>query len=94
MTDRHGKHKIMSLASSIAQADNGAMTITLNPLTNAAHTAADRRQNCRSQAATPTRTLRRRLGRYVRNAVRDRQPMVTVSEQVLSDIHNVHSIHR
>jgi hypothetical protein len=94
MTNRHGNHKIMSLVSSIAEADNGAMTITLIPPTNAAHAVANRRQDSHSQAATPNRTLRRRLGRYVRNAVRDRQPMVTVSEQVLSDIHNVHSIHR
>jgi len=94
MTNRHGKNKIMSLVSSIAQADNGAMTVTLNPPTNAAHTVAHRRQDCRSQAATPIPTIHRRLGRYVLNVVRNRQPMVTVSEQVLSDIHNVHSIHR
>jgi hypothetical protein len=93
MTDRHGNNKIMSLVSSIAHADNGAMTITLNPPTNAAHRVADRRQDCHSQAATPIPTMRR-LVRYVRDVVRNRHPMVTVSEQVLSDIHNVHSIHR
>ena len=70
------------------------MTITLNPPTNTAHTVGNRRQNYRSQAATLIPTIHRRLGRYVRNVVRNRQPMVTVSEQVLSEIHNVHSIHR
>ena len=70
------------------------MTITLNPPANPAPTATDRRKDCGSPAATPIRTFRRRLARYVRNATRDRQPMVTLSEQVLSDIHNVHSIHR
>ena len=70
------------------------MTITINPPTHAAHTASSRRQDCGGRAATANPTLRRRLARYVRNVVRDRQPLVTVSEQVLSDIHNVHSIHR
>ena len=84
----------MSLVSSNVRADNGAMTIALNPPTNTAHTVADRRRDYRSQAATPIPTIHRRLGRYIRNVVRNRQPMVTLSEQVLSDIHNVHSIHR
>ena len=69
------------------------MTITFNPPANAAHTA-DRRNECGSPAATPTPTLRRRLAGHVRDAMRDHQPMVTLSEQALSDIHNVHSVHR
>jgi hypothetical protein len=70
------------------------MTIIFDPPTRAAHTATHRRQDCPERAATAIPTLRGRLARYLRNVVRDRQPLVTVSEQVLSDIHNVHSIHR
>ena len=70
------------------------MTIISLPPGNPAHTTIDRRTDYSSPAATPVRTLRRRLAESVRNAVRDRQPMVTLSEQVLSDIHNVHSVHR
>ena len=70
------------------------MTIICIPPTNPAETTIERRNDCGPPAPTPVRTLRRRLATRVRRAVRDRQPMVTLSEQVLSDIHNVHSLHR
>ena len=84
----------MSLASWHLPADNGGMTITFNPPANAAHTVTDRRNDYGSPPATATSTLRRRLARRVRNAIRDHQPMITLSEQALSDIRNVHSVHR
>ena len=93
MTDRHVNHKIMSLASWPIRADNALMTITAIPRANPTDFLTDRRDDSDSPAA-PIRTLRRRLATWVRDVLRDRQPMATVSEQVLSDIHNVHSVHR
>jgi len=93
MTDRHVNHKIMSLASWLIRADNALMTITAIPRANPTDLPTDRRDDSDSPAA-PIRTLRRRLATWVRDVLRDRQPMATVSEQVLSDIHNVHSVHR
>jgi hypothetical protein len=93
MTGRHENHKFMSLASSSSRADNELMTIIGIPSANPAPAIADRRDGRRWSKA-PIRTLARRLAPWIRTAVRDRQPMVTLSEQVLSDIHNVHSVHR
>jgi len=93
MTDRHVNHKIMSLASWPIVTDNGLMTITAIPHANPADFLTNRRDDSDSPAA-PIRTFRRRLAIWVRDVLRDRQPMATVSEQVLSDIHNVHSVHR
>jgi len=70
------------------------MTVICEPPANPAHPTIDRRRDYGPPAPTPVRTLCRRIATYVRNAARDRQPMVTLSEQVLSDIHNVHSVHR
>jgi hypothetical protein len=70
------------------------MTVIDDPPANPTHPTSDRRKDRGSPAATPTRTLRRRVATYVRNVARDRQPIVTLSEQVLSGIHNVHSVHR
>jgi len=70
------------------------MTIIAIPPANPTHALADHRDDCDSPTVPPIRTLRRRLATWVRDVLRDRQPMATLSEQVLSDIHNVHSVHR
>jgi hypothetical protein len=70
------------------------MTIIAIPPANPTHALTDRRDDRGSPAMPPIRTLRRRLATRVRDALRDRQPMATLSEQVLSDIHHVHSVHR
>lgn len=93
MTDRHVNHKIMSLVSWSIRADNALMTITAIPSAHRTHALTHHRDDADSPAA-PIRTLRRRLATWVRDVLRDRQPMATLSEQVLSDIHNVHSVHR
>jgi len=69
------------------------MTITTIPCPPA-HAVADRRLTSRSAAVTPIRTLRRRLATRLGDARHDRQPMVTLSEQAIANIHNVHSVHR
>lgn len=71
-----------------------SMTIIAIPPANPTHALTDRRDGCDPRAVPPIRTLRRRLATWVRDVLRDRQPMPTLSEQVLSDIHNVHSVHR
>jgi hypothetical protein len=93
MTGGHENHKIMSLASSPSRADNDLMTIIGIPPANPAHAIAVRRDGRRWPKA-PIRTLPRRLATWIGTAVRDRQPMVTLSEQALADIHNVHSVSR
>ena len=70
------------------------MTLIAIPHANPTHALTGRRDDCDSPAVWPIRTLRRRLATWVRDVLRDRQPMSTLSEQVLSDIHNVHSVHR
>lgn len=70
------------------------MTIVAIAPTNPPHTAIDGRKDCGSPTTTPIRMLRRRLATYIRDAVHDRQPVVTLSERVLSDIDHVHSLHR
>jgi hypothetical protein len=70
------------------------MTIIGIPPANPPLTTIDRRTDRPTPTTTPIRTMRHRLAKYVRNAVRDRQPVVTLSERVLTDIHHVHSLHR
>jgi hypothetical protein len=70
------------------------MTIVDIPSANPARTPIDRRTDCASSPTALVRAWRRQLATYVRNAARDRQPVVTLSERVLSEIHHVHSVHR
>ena len=94
MTIRHGKHKIMSLASSAVEADDGCMTLIEIPPANRAHTIVDRRVERRSAGATPVQTWSRRMASAVGGALRDRRPMTTLSETVLADFHGVRSVQR
>ena len=69
------------------------MTITAISPVNPTHALTDRRDDFEAPAA-PIRTVRRRLATWIGDVLRDRQPLATLSEQVLSDIHNVHSVNR
>ena len=84
----------MSLASWSFLADNALMTLVDIRPAHPTHALTDRRDDCESPAVPPTRMWRRRLAAWVGDVRRDRQPMATLSEQVLSDIHNVHAVHR
>lgn len=68
-------------------------TISIRPARPSLSTV-DHRTDGFSPTTAPVRSLRRRLGTYVRNGVRDRQPVVALSERVLADIEHVHSLHR
>ncbi len=70
------------------------MTITSDAATPATTTPTALLDTPSKPPAPSTRTRLRRLAARVRNAARDRQPLVTLSEQVLSDIRDVHSVHR
>jgi hypothetical protein len=70
------------------------MTIVAIPQANPPLTAIEGRKDCGSPTTTPVSMLRRRLTAHIRNAIQDHQPVLTLSERVLSDIDHVHSLHR